>query len=129
MAKNKKTIDERLSSFNIPSARYKSETYSLMALGYTQEEADRVIIRRSSANTVKTLQDRHKDLVGTFRLSCGEIVSIAAHDGGSSNIIAFITLHADRKFFNLANRNNASLLAWCVHKLYFRTTFKPILIS
>jgi hypothetical protein len=83
------TLEERLKKLNITPVRFNNERNQLVDLGYTDEQAKRIIVRKSSKNTVQTLLSVHEDLF--IFLKREQIISIAAHDGGSKNLEAVST--------------------------------------
>jgi chemotaxis response regulator CheB len=89
MAKKNIDLNEKLEKLKRPLSRYQKERIQLLKLGFTEEQANRVILRQSSANTIKTLLEKH-DQIRTS-LSTEEIIRVAAHSGGANNLNAFIT--------------------------------------
>ena len=83
------TPDERLITYKISRERYDSEAKSLRTLGFSQQEADSLIIRGSSRNTVcAVLKNYSLLLIAPYHLSHEQIVTIAGHNGGPKNLEA-----------------------------------------
>ena len=85
-----KWTDEVLKKKKISRERYIKEYEALTALGYSEEQANRVIVRPYSEVTVQQLLASHTTLLG-LSLEHAECVSIASHKGGSRNILALIS--------------------------------------
>ena len=85
-----KLIAEKLASLRISLETYTQQCLSLEDLGYSKEFSDRVILRKSSTNTVNMLVKLYPLLIP--HLNREQIISIAAHGGGSKNLEA-VTSH------------------------------------
>jgi Holliday junction resolvasome RuvABC DNA-binding subunit len=81
-----KTTEQLCAQYGISQARYQEESTELLGLGYTQEQANRLILRGSSKNTVAYVVAYHGELIS--HLNRGQIVRVAAHGGGSQNLKA-----------------------------------------
>ncbi len=81
-----KTIEERLNKLGITQQFYQHHKKSLTQLGFTEVQANRIIIRRSSNNTILKVVEHTPELIKYF--TAEQIVQIASHDGGSKNIEA-----------------------------------------
>jgi hypothetical protein len=77
--------EERLEKYKITPGDYATFTTNLAALGYSLEQSDRLIVRKSSKNTLLSLCTLHDELVG-YGFNHVQLVRIAAHDGGSLNL-------------------------------------------
>lgn len=104
--KSSLTLDERLSAIKMPKDSYLTHYHSLIALGYTQEQADRLIIRPSSKNNVIALVKEHNDLIALLTpdsMSHSELIRVAARDGGGNNLSALKELYANLKAKGLSS--------------------------
>ena len=67
MAQSKLTIEEKLIKYQISRDRYNAETTDLLVAGFTQQQADKLIVRVSSKNAVESvLIYYHKNLTIYF---------------------------------------------------------------
>ena len=60
---------------------------SILALGFTQACADKIILRSSSAKTIEAVKT-HINTLLSFNYTLADITSIASHRGGSKNLQA-----------------------------------------
>ncbi|OGV40714.1 MAG: hypothetical protein A3F46_02000 [Legionellales bacterium RIFCSPHIGHO2_12_FULL_42_9] len=74
-----------LEKLKISEARYTKEFGSLRSKGYSEIEAQTVILRKFSKKTVKTLLALHDALIAQ-EFTHAELVKITGHDGGSLRI-------------------------------------------
>ncbi len=82
-------FDQKLTKFDISRQRYDKEALSLLQAGFTQEQADKLIIRSSSRNAVRAVLINCSNLLASpYGLNQAQIVRIAGHAGGSKNIKA-----------------------------------------
>ena len=89
MSQLKRNFDKSLAKFTIPEERYHKEYSQLLLAGFTQDQADKLIIRQSSSNTVQTVLNRCNTLLSVpYQLNHEQIVTIAVHNGGAKNIEA-----------------------------------------
>ena len=89
MPQSKQTLEQRLAKFKISLQRYQTECCSLLSAGFSAEQADRLIIRGSSSNTVQAVLNNCRDLlIAPYHLTHEQITTIAGHGGGSKNIEA-----------------------------------------
>jgi hypothetical protein len=87
--KNELSIAERLKKFNIDELRYNKELLIFHKLGYQTEQANKVILRKFSFNSVDVLLGHHAELIKRFTRN--QIVDMAANHSGSKNIEAVLT--------------------------------------
>lgn len=81
------TLNKKFLAFKIPIERYKEQLNILCSAGFTQEQANRLIIRKSSNNSVLAVIDNYENLVKfPYGLTREQIVVIAGHGGGSKNL-------------------------------------------
>ena len=89
MPQSKQTLEQRLAKFKISLQRYETECCSLLSAGFSAEQADRLIIRGSSSNTVQAVLNNCRDLlIAPYHLTHEQITTIAGNNGGSKNIEA-----------------------------------------
>ncbi len=82
-------VPDRLVKLKISTERYNNELTLLLAKGFTELMSNKLILRASSKKTVEfVLNNCNIFLSPSFNLNHQQIVSIAAHDGGSKNIDA-----------------------------------------
>ncbi len=78
------SVDEKLVKYNITKERYKAECAGLLALGFTQQQADKMILKKSSKNSVEAVLLNYRTLSQMpYYLTNAQIVSIASNDGGA----------------------------------------------
>ncbi len=89
MSESMLALDQKLTKLKISRQRYDKEVQPLLRAGFTQEQADKLIIRRSSRNAVRAVLINCSNLLtAPYGLDHAQIVSIAGHGGGSKNIEA-----------------------------------------
>ncbi len=85
MTQSKLTLEERLINYKISHERYDDEAARLLAAGFTQQQADKIIIRKASKNTVQSALDNHDALLAEpYKLNHEQIVAIAANGGAQA---------------------------------------------
>ena len=83
------TFEQRLAKYKISQDRFDNESSALRDVGFTSDQADMLIIRQSSSNTVKSVLTNYRTLlVQPYELNHQQIIIIASHGGGSKNIEA-----------------------------------------
>ena len=82
-------LTARLKRLKISEARYAQELECLKNKGYSDREAQTVILRAFSKKTVEVLLALHDSLIAK-EFTRAEIVIIAGHDGGSRNLEAVL---------------------------------------
>ena len=84
MPQKKLTIEEKLNKYKIPLDRYNNESARLKEKEFTQEQANKIILRLSSQKTVKAVLCKYDKLSKQpYSLSHSQIVSIASHYGSA----------------------------------------------
>jgi len=86
------TIIEKLKKYKISTARYREEQQALHLLGYTDQQANRLIVRQSSMQTVVTVRTLHHTLVSKG-FTRAEITRMASRNGGGNNLKAVLGNH------------------------------------
>ena len=91
MPKKEQTIKEKLTKYKISGKRYNNESASLQAAGFTQPEADKIILRLSSKKSVESVLMHHSTLKQEpYNLSHNQIFNIASKGGGAQAIKAVL---------------------------------------
>ncbi len=84
MTQPKRTLEEQLINYKISRERYDKEATRLLAAGFTQQQAEKIIIRKTSKNTVESVLNNHDTLLAEpYKLNHEQIVAIAANIGGA----------------------------------------------
>lgn len=83
-------IKEKLNKLKITDARYLQEFEQLSNIGFSEQQANQLILRECSIKVVKVVLTHHSDLLINF--THANIVKIARHDGGSKNIDSLLQL-------------------------------------
>ncbi|MCH9757299.1 MAG: hypothetical protein K0U37_08945 [Gammaproteobacteria bacterium] len=82
-------LTARLSKYGISETRFNDEKSSLQEAGFSALEAEKLIIRESSFNTVRAVIAYSPVLIeAPHHLTRAQIVCIASHSGGSKNLEA-----------------------------------------
>ena len=92
------SLEQRLNKFKIEKPQYEEWSEKLTRLGFEKKDSDRLILRRSSSNTVETLIRLSTELKNHFK--CKQLIQIAAHDGGSKNLETVKTSYQALKDLN-----------------------------
>jgi ElaB/YqjD/DUF883 family membrane-anchored ribosome-binding protein len=77
-------IRAKLDKYKITEMRYVQDFNQFINLGYSEKQANQIILRKCSSNTVQSVLSHHAELLKYFTLE--QIIKIAGHDGGSKNI-------------------------------------------
>ena len=77
---------EKLRKFKL-EAIWTTYQPQLLSLGFTEAMIDKIIVRKSSANTVKAVVELSNTIL-QLGFNLDNITDIASHDGGSKNIKA-----------------------------------------
>src|SRR3990167_3965564 len=93
MAKSALTFSEKLNKYKISLERYQTQSQHLLGLHFTAEQADRLILRPSSATTVQEVIRLTSSLQTQYCLSTDEIVRMASHNGGGKNLQTYMQHH------------------------------------
>ncbi len=97
MTQSKLTLEERLINYRISHKRYDDEVARLLAAGFTQQQADKIIIRKASKKTVESVLNKHDALLAEpYKLNHEQIAAIAAN-GGAQAMKVVITSFAQLK--------------------------------
>ena len=80
---------EKLEKYNISQDRYQEQSQKLIELGFTQEMAGKLIIKKSSEKSVNTLID-YFDMASKF-LTHQQMAALMKHYGGGKNLLSVIT--------------------------------------
>ena len=84
MPQPKLTIEEKLIKYNISNERYHDESSRLVAAGFTQAQADKLIVRVSSKKTVESVLNNYNTLSNApYGFSHEQIVAMASNNGGA----------------------------------------------
>lgn len=87
MPQSQPTLQERLTKYKISRNRYFEESAWLLFIGFTREQANKLILRASSKNAVKSVLVNHlKLLEEPYKLTFAQISAIASHNGGAETI-------------------------------------------
>lgn len=109
MPHTKQSLDKCLQLYKISLRRFNKEKALLMKLSFDEEQAEKLILRSSSQNTVSTLLDAMPELTKT--LSHSQIIKIAARSGGKSNIKSYLVTHADLRAANFSSDHLVRILS------------------
>src|SRR3990167_4727635 len=93
MAKPALALSEKLNKYKISLERYQTQSQHLLELCFTAEQADRLILRPSSATTVQEVIRLTSSLQTQYCLSIDEIVRMASRNGGGKNLQAYMQHH------------------------------------
>ena len=80
---------EKLKKYSISQDRYQEQSQKLIELGFTQEVAGKLIIKKSSEKSVNTLIE-YFDVASKF-LSHQQMSSLVIHNGGGKNLLSVIS--------------------------------------
>ena len=84
MPQKKLTVEDKLVKYKISASRYEQETVGLLNAGFTKEQADKIILRKSSQNTINYLLNHHLTLrEKPFEFSHDQMTKVASNNGGS----------------------------------------------
>ncbi len=97
MARTNRTVEERLTSYAISRKRYKHESNRLLTVGFTQTQADKIILRPSSKVTVAFILKTCSTLLENYQFIHEQIMQMAANNGGSQALRAVIDCFSDLK--------------------------------
>ncbi|MCH9757298.1 MAG: hypothetical protein K0U37_08940 [Gammaproteobacteria bacterium] len=87
-------LTARLSKYGISETRFNDEKSSLQEAGFSALEAEKLIIRKSSFNTVRTVLACYPVLMDApHHLTRAQIIRIASHIGGSKNLETVARYH------------------------------------
>lgn len=81
MGKQTLTVEARLAKANISVTFYKDSYNELNKLGYSEDQINRIVIRKFSSNTVVKLLELHSLLNINFDYT--QLTKLAAHKGGA----------------------------------------------
>jgi hypothetical protein len=91
MTQPKLTLEERLTKYKISRERYDNETARLLAVGFTLQQADKIILRRSSKNKVEGVLKFYSRLLSApYQFTFEQITAMASNVGGAQAINAVI---------------------------------------
>jgi hypothetical protein len=94
MTQPKLTLEERLVKYTISRQRYKNETVRLLAAGFTLQQADKIILRHSSKNTVEGVLQLYATLSSEpYQFTLEQIVAMASNAGGAQALKTVITFN------------------------------------
>src|SRR3990167_2883433 len=93
MAKPALALSEKLKKYKISLEHYQTQSQHLLELCFTAEQADRLILRPSSATTVQEVIRLTSSLQTQYCLSTDEIVRMASRNGGGKNLQAYMQHH------------------------------------
>ena len=85
-------VQSRCLKLKISLDRYETEFRSLSALGFTEKQINKLVLRRSSKNTVNALISNFKSIKQLDRdvITHDNIISIAARNGGWKTLNALL---------------------------------------
>ena len=87
-----------LYKYTITEERFDEAKSQLLLAGFTENDAKKLIIRKSSANSVSSVLNYcDKLLQPPFNLTKKQIIKIAANAGGGKNILTFFNAFQDLK--------------------------------
>jgi hypothetical protein len=88
------TLEERLAKYTISRERYDNETARLLVAGFTLQQADKIILRRSSKNAVEGVLNLHTTLLSApYQFTFEQIAAMASNNGGAKAIKMVIASH------------------------------------
>ncbi len=82
----------KLKKYTISQDRYKTQANELLLLGFTENQAQKIIIRPSSNNTVCTLLEEFHHLKRRFTVE--ELTRVASKSGGGKALATLLTSYA-----------------------------------
>ena len=111
MPQPKLTIEERLIKYRISRERYNDETTRLLAAEFTQQQAEKLIVRVSSKNAVECVLINYGTLSKKpYDLSREKIVAMASNTGGAQAMKTVLASYApllpDETPLNLDSESN-----------------------
>ena len=104
MPQPKLTIEERLIKYSISRERYNDDTTRLLAAGFTQQQAEKLIVRVSSKNTVESVLINYGTLSKEpYDLSREQIVAMASKNGGAQAMKTVLASHSPLQALDFSN--------------------------
>ena len=99
-------IFDRLKKHGISQDRYDQQSKELLYLGFSEEQTQKIVIKKSSNNTVETLITYHHKV--SEYLSHKNITGICSKDGGGKTLLKVIT---SRKQLNIKGFSDQNIVA------------------